>query len=139
MRRTVVVGLLGAMTAVLIGIEIGVRTARVDRVASLLQVRFLSGGALLGGDEMLPVSERDRRWLRNSARLLRRWPLDATCLRRSLLTGWVLRRHAPVLVIGVRSEAGQIAAHAWIRLGECDLDPGASTYVAFDLLSADVL
>jgi hypothetical protein len=123
-----------ALAVVLLGIEIGLRTVRVDRVASVLGVRFLPGGSLTGGDEMLPVSNRERRWLRNAARLLRRWPLDSTCLRRSLLTGWVLRGHSPQLVIGVRAENGSIAAHAWIRLGDRDLDPGASTYAAFDLL-----
>jgi hypothetical protein len=134
-RHVVDAAQLAALAAVLLGIEVGVRTTRVDRVASALGVRFLSGGSLRDGAELVRVSDHERRWLRNAARLLRRWPLDATCLRRSLLTGWVLRRHEPLLVIGVRSEEGQIAAHAWIRLGDRDLDPGASTYAAFDLLS----
>jgi hypothetical protein len=135
-RHVVDAAQVAALAVVLLGIELGLRSTRVDRVASALRVRFLSGGSLHDGAELVPVSDRERRWLRNAARLLRRWPLDATCLRRSLLTGWVLRRHEPQLVIGVRSEEGRIAAHAWIRLGGRDLDPGAHTYAAFDLLSA---
>jgi hypothetical protein len=121
-----------ALTSVLLAIELGLHLSRVDRVAAVLRVRFREGGALTDGSPP-PVSRRERRWLRNAARVLRRWPLDATCLRRSLLVGWILRRHEPLLVLGVRTDGATIAAHAWIRIGERDLDPEAPAYASFDL------
>lgn len=49
----------------------------------------------------------------------RHTPFHATCLTRSLLLGWLLRRHgvASELRIGVRLPQGQLDAHAWV---ECD-------------------
>ena len=43
----------------------------------------------------------------------------ATCLRRSLLVWWWLRRMGiqPELRIGVKKVDGQLYAHAWLRLG----------------------
>jgi hypothetical protein len=125
-----------ALAVILLGIEIGLRTTRVERVASALRVDFRSGGRLGAEAEPTPFAPGEQRWLRNAARLLRRWPLDATCLRRSLLVGWILRRRHPLLVLGVLADDGAVAAHAWIRLGDVDLDPGASAYTAFDLHAA---
>jgi hypothetical protein len=132
-RHVVDVVQVAVLAMLLGGIEVGLRTTRVDRLASLLRVRFRSGGELRASSDDTPFVDGEGRWLRNAARLLRRWPLDATCLRRSLLLGWILRAREPLLVLGVRNEDGVIQAHAWIRLGERDLDPGAATYVAFDL------
>jgi hypothetical protein len=56
-----------------------------------------------------------------------------------LLTGWVLRRHAPVLILGVRTEGDRVAAHAWLRIRGLDLDPGARSYVAFDRLATSAV
>jgi hypothetical protein len=44
----------------------------------------------------------------------------ATCLRRSLLTWWWLRRKGiqTELRIGVQKRNGQLYAHAWIKLGD---------------------
>lgn len=47
-----------------------------------------------------------------------RWaPIPATCLTRSLLLGWMLRRRgvASQLRIGVRLVQGTLAAHAWVE------------------------
>jgi hypothetical protein len=127
------------LAGVLAGIELGLRFVRVERIASALRVHFLEGGSLVDGDAPAVLTAAERRWMRNTARVLRRWPLDATCLRRSLLTGWVLRRHAPVLILGVRTEDGQVAAHAWLRVGGFDLDPGARSYVTFDRAAASAV
>lgn len=46
-------------------------------------------------------------------------PFPVTCLTRSLLLGWLLRRHGVAcgLRIGVRLRDGAFSAHAWV---ECD-------------------
>jgi hypothetical protein len=48
--------------------------------------------------------------------------------------GWVLRRHHPQLVVGVRRDEEGVLAHAWIRIGENDLDSDASNYVELETL-----
>jgi hypothetical protein len=66
-----------------------------------------------------------------------RGPVRATCLRRSLLIWWLLRRDGieTALRIGVRCDDGVLQAHAWVEhdgvpLGEAD-DPIAR-YQTFD-------
>jgi hypothetical protein len=51
-------------------------------------------------------------------RVARRHPLRPTCLHRSLLLCWLLRRQGlqPTLHIGVRRGASAIEAHAWVEL-----------------------
>lgn len=46
-------------------------------------------------------------------------PMEATCLRQSLLVHFLLRRKQlrPDLMIGVRREDGAFDAHAWVQLG----------------------
>ena len=46
-------------------------------------------------------------------------PIEATCLRQSLLLHFLLRRKqlAPELMIGVRKQDGAFDAHAWVQLG----------------------
>jgi hypothetical protein len=54
------------------------------------------------------------------------------CLRRSLVMGHVLRRHDPVLRIGVRRTDGGFAAHAWVEVAGEAVEAGAEEYLAFD-------
>lgn len=66
-----------------------------------------------------PFTARERRRLSLAEALLRRWPglaPDAVCLRRSLLTGWVLRDRDPVLRVGVAGRDGALTAHAWLEV-----------------------
>jgi hypothetical protein len=68
------------------------------------------------GDEAVLIAEG-----RAAARLVdaaaRHGPYRATCLRRSLVLWWLLRRRGTAcdLRIGVRKEAGQLQAHAWVE------------------------
>ena len=124
------------LATVLLLIEVGLRLSRVDRVARALGVQFLPTEERGHAGAPAPLLAAERRWTRNAARLLRRWPLDATCLRRSLLFGWILRRRRPVLVLGVRPGPDGVQAHAWIRLGAVDLDPAAADYLPFGASAA---
>ena len=49
-------------------------------------------------------------------RLYRAWPRHNSCLRRSLVLGFRVRRAHPTMRIGVAQEAGEIRAHAWIEV-----------------------
>jgi len=64
-----------------------------------------------------PASERARVIARVAGIAAARGPVRATCLRRSLLIWWLLRREGieSALRIGVRHEAGTLQAHAWVE------------------------
>jgi Transglutaminase-like superfamily len=48
------------------------------------------------------------------------------CLRRSLVLGFLLREHAPLLRIGVQRDSDQnLRAHAWIDVGGLAVDAGS--------------
>ena len=46
----------------------------------------------------------------------RHWPGDASCLRRALVLGHLLRQHAPELHLGVRHADEGLEAHAWLTV-----------------------
>ena len=74
-----------------------------------------------------PVADelaRGERLARLAAIAGRHGPLEASCLRQSLLVYGLLRRRgsAPELKIGVRREDAGIAAHAWVELAGVSLD-----------------
>ena len=121
-----------AIACLLLFIEIGLRTIHVERVARVLRVPFMQTQEVEHEGQSTALTESERRWTRNATRVIRRWPLDATCLRRSLLLGWILRRRQPQLIVGVRKRNDKVEAHAWIRLGTLDLDPEADQFLPFD-------
>ncbi|MGE5154676.1 MAG: lasso peptide biosynthesis B2 protein [Bdellovibrio bacteriovorus] len=64
-------------------------------------------------------------------------PYRVTCLRQSLALWWLLRRRGipAELRIGVRKEAGELQAHAWVESEGVALHDGADLslrYAAFD-------
>jgi hypothetical protein len=66
----------------------------------------------------------------------RRGPCRATCLPRSLVLWWLLRRRGidADLRIGVRKDAGRLEAHAWVELRGAVLNDGddvRARYAAF--------
>lgn len=54
--------------------------------------------------------------VRGVDRVLQRWPPGGRCLRRSLVLGYLLRRHGPVIRIGVARDGAAVAAHAWVEV-----------------------
>jgi hypothetical protein len=123
---------LAFLALLLLVVEGALRLASVDRVARRLGLRFLDAPTTsVAGQVQLRITPRERRWVNNVGRVVRRWPWDSSCLRQSLLLGWVLRRREPVLMMGVRREGDAILAHAWVRIDGVDLDPTAAQYAAF--------
>ena len=74
------------------------------------------------------MTDTDLLALRVFRRLEAHWP-TSTCLRRALVTGHLLRRRDPRLVIGVRkAPGGPFTAHAWLLLEGTALDEAALDY-----------
>lgn len=95
-------------------------------------------GVTLGGDlgdpgrrpttiAALPHAHRLRLWATD--RTLARLPyVEASCLRRSLVFGGLVRDVGPVLHLGVRREHGVVAAHAWLETPDAVLSTDDRTY-----------
>jgi hypothetical protein len=125
---------LAVLAARLLVAEVALRFRRVDRVAAMFGMSFTDPDRDLdrGAGATFTASQREARWLLNAARLLRRWPWDRSCLRRSLIVGWILRGSAPELMIGTRFADGVVRAHAWVRIGSVDLDASAHDHATFE-------
>ena len=77
------------------------------------------------------LSKQERAGVRAARMVVARWPAGDTCLRQCLLIGHRLRKHDPVLRIGVRRNArGEFQAHSWLEFGGHAWDPQAAEYAA---------
>jgi hypothetical protein len=113
--------------AVAIGVEIGLRTVRLPTLARLVGAPLGDATTEPSGPPRaldLPVDAARR--LRLCVRILRHWPFDEKCLRRSLVCGWRIRTLHPTLVVGVAVVDGDIKAHAWLTVDGVSLDPSGS-------------
>src|SRR5690625_1859433 len=83
-------------------IEWGIRRRTLTEVARSLDVPLVTSTATAATEPFTArLSAQERRSLRAVRRVLRRWPWGATCLRRALATGHVLRHRRPSLRVGV--------------------------------------
>jgi hypothetical protein len=96
-------------------VEAGLRFGTVPRLAKRLGISMDErvGTPAWGG---VPLSPAERRGVDAARRIVRRWPVEARCLRRSLLVGHVLRGRRPALRLGVAKHDGRVHAHAWIEV-----------------------
>jgi hypothetical protein len=115
-------------------IEFSLRRRGLPATVSTFGLRF---GQLEPTDDATRVALPT--WATRRARIallvMRFWPFGDTCLRKSLVIGSRLRALSPQLFIGVRAAggAGDISAHAWLRITGIDIDPTNTDYVALDL------
>lgn len=117
-------------------VEVAVRTLPLPTVARVAGVPLVGSGAVAGarppddaahdGWALLTPRERARGEL--ALRAVEHRPFRATCLRRSLLLGHLLRSRGPVLRVGVKKVAGVVSAHAWVEIDGASLDPDAAAY-----------
>ncbi|MGH3922473.1 MAG: lasso peptide biosynthesis B2 protein [Pseudonocardiaceae bacterium] len=100
-------------------VEAAIRTWSLPRVAESL------GVALSEPRDEEPLSSGDPAWwgatqqrqLRCVRRVMRRWRLaNGPCLRESLVIGHLLRRHRPLLRLGVARGGDAYVAHAWLEV-----------------------
>jgi len=89
---------------------LGLKCFGLRRLQAWLQRPLPATDASLSADEITRIAT-----LVNGAAGLA--PIPATCLTRSLLLGWMLRRRgvASQLRIGVRMNKGKLDAHAWVE------------------------
>lgn len=107
---------MGSVLAWLSLVEVGLRVARLPRLAAAL-------GVALAADEAPPAPGRitlhpnEARQLKALAIVAPHWPFGSgACLRQSLVAGRVLRAYAPRLRLGVGPEAPELLAHAWLEV-----------------------
>ncbi len=107
--------LLGRALVAATVVEIGVRCLPLAALANTLGIALDSASA---DDERAGTTATGTPTLARAAvavdRVYRRWPFKATCLRRALTLGALLRREQPLLRLGVRRNASAIEAHAWL-------------------------
>lgn len=101
-----------------VGVEIGLRTLRLPRLAGRLGVGLAQDGDVGRDGEAgaFEMTARERRRVEDVRRVLSVPGIDGTCLRQSLLVGHALRAHGPRLALGVTKRDGQVAAHAWVEV-----------------------
>lgn len=103
----------------------------IDRVSRWLGAPLLDSSGLEDLPPFDPVSltGRERMLLGAVGSVQRRWLFDATCLRRALAAGWILRRRHPRLCLGLTGAEG-VLAHAWLVVDGHTIDglPGAPIF-----------
>lgn len=113
-------------------VEIALRTSRLPSVATAfgcpLDTRNSTSPQVFE-ERRGHLTPRERRRLAAARRVSRHWPLGDTCLRVSLVSGFLLRHRNPVLRVGVARLDGEVKAHAWIEMDGIPLDAsGAAQY-----------
>jgi hypothetical protein len=111
-------------TALVAAVEVALRLFPIDVIARQIGAPLADGqGTPTPGAaelDLTKLSDRDQVLLAAADWTLSRWVFDATCLRRALIYGWVLRHHHPQLRIGLVEE-GDVLAHAWLVVDGCTL------------------
>jgi hypothetical protein len=112
---------------VAVAVEIGLRTLRLPTLARVFHVPLSSEHQDPSADpSALNLPPDAIRRLGVSACVMRHWPFDEKCLRRSLVCGYRIRSLKPQLVLGVALVDGEVKAHAWLTIGGLSLDPRGS-------------
>jgi hypothetical protein len=102
--------------AVVVAVEMGLRTTDIATLARRMRVPLAGGLADLPADRPDDVASLAPGELRAyvAARwVLNRWIYPGTCLRRALVTGYILRRHHPLLRLGLVGDGS--TSHAWVE------------------------
>lgn len=116
------------ISVVAIRIEAALKHGGVSKAAQIgaVHVGMDGSSATPGAATDAGLSRRELEKLDVAWRLLRHGPFNGTCLRRAIVGGYLLRRHDPILRIGVAKSDGVVSAHAWIDVGGVSLDPEGS-------------
>jgi len=122
------------VTVVVAVIEVGLPLVSIPRLARWMQVPLATDGTSppsAGPDDLSGLSDAERRAHWAVRWVLARWLCDGTCLRRALVLGFFLRRHKPVLRLGMVDDS-DVVAHAWIECGAraFDAQPVTGTFSA---------
>lgn len=97
-----------------LAVEVGLRSLSLRRLTRLLGVRLAPEERAVG--ESIPSPD-ETRLVGAAERIFNHWRPGRNCLRRSLVLARLLRRHSPVVQIGVaRGTRGELRAHAWVEV-----------------------
>lgn len=107
--------------AVLLLVEVGIRSLPLPQLCRLLGIRLRPVGAP-GPPRTTPLPWWGRHGVTATDRLLARWPFGDTCLRRALLVAHILRPLHPVVCLGLRRRGDGVIGHAWIEVDGQSLD-----------------
>lgn len=112
------------ITAIIMLVEVAIRFIPIDRLANRLGTPIAEQSDLsFRNAQILDLSQlTDHELIRMEAVewTFARWIFDATCLRRALVCGWILRHRDPKLHIGMM-EASDGLAHAWLEIDRSTL------------------
>jgi hypothetical protein len=112
------------ITALVVAVELALRRFPIDAIARHLGAPLADAEEITGacGEELdlTALSHQELNLLGAADWTLARWVFDATCLRRALLYGWVLRHRMPELRIGLMAD-DEVLAHAWLVVNGCTL------------------
>ena len=113
-------------------VEMLIRWVPLPRLARVLGIRVNLAPARTDAQQ-LPLEQlppRARRELRCTRRVADVWPLSkGPCLRRSLVAGYLLRRHHPAVRLGVAGTGAELVAHAWLEIDDRPLESVAGLSV----------
>lgn len=127
-----------AALALAAGVELGLRTLSLPRLAGLVGAPLALDAAEAGlaptspqGDAQWTLPSAARRRIAATRRVLRHWPFGDSCLRQALVSGSLLRRFHPRLQVGVAKVDGEVRAHAWLVIAGSIIDPrrAATSYL----------
>lgn len=117
-----------------VGVDFALRGVRVEALARAMGVplRSASGPRPAASVRMTPREARLVRCVDRGLRVLG----PGQCLRRALLLGWLLGRRDAEIRIGVRREASNVRAHAWLEVDGLAFAEPAETLAAYVPLGA---
>lgn len=118
--------------ALAVVVEAALRVTEFPKLVRRLGISLVSRPA----GQPLPSAPSLKELVATVDRILRRWPEDGRCLRRALVLGLLLRRHSPVIRIGVVRERGVVRAHAWLEVDNRPIGEPSDPTLQFSPLSA---
>ena len=118
------------------GVDAALRLLGYERTCNLLRIGISKHPTSRRGGDAATDIEHAQRIARLVGIAANHGLYRATCLRQSLVLGWLLRRRRipAELRIGVRKDGDDLQAHAWVELeGQALNDPAgvSQTYAAF--------
>jgi Coenzyme PQQ synthesis protein D (PqqD)/Transglutaminase-like superfamily len=109
-------GAVAKAAVVVAAVEVGLRISDIGTLATRMHVPLASGMAdppEESADGLAGLSAGEQRAYWATGWVLDRWNFPDTCLRRALVTGFFLRRHQPVLRLGLIGDGD--TSHAWVE------------------------
>jgi hypothetical protein len=96
--------------------EVGLRFVDVGKLARLMRVPLVAGvgpGPKSPGSSTDALSADEQRAIWATGWVFKRWLFPSTCLRKALVMGFFLRRHDPIMRLGLIDDGS--TTHAWVE------------------------